>query len=166
VYDVQLVVAREDLLADWMSGDVWFLDDLCVVLDDVGETLAREYVMPQVPRLDAAGVGWVARTVVGAFIERQEQGVLAGQLRAELDLLIIDSEVRQAPPKLEQQLPRVAVTLVLLDRIVHRLVSQLILELKRCHRQAIDEQAQVQGQLCLVQAVPQLARDTEDVGVI
>jgi len=46
VYDVQLVVAREDLLADWMSGDVWFLDDLCVVLDDVGETLAREYVMP------------------------------------------------------------------------------------------------------------------------
>jgi len=74
--------------------------------------------------------------------------------------------VRQAPPKLEQQLPRVAVALVLLDRIVHRLVGQLILELKRCHRQAVDEQAQVQGQLCLVQTVPQLACDAEDVGVI
>ena len=56
-----------------------------------------------------------------------------------------------------------AVALVLLDSVVHRLLGQAVLQLEGGDRQAVDEQAQVQGKLGLVAAVAQLPGDAEAV---
>ena len=66
------------------------------------------------------------------------------QVRAQAHLLIVHREVDHAAPELEQQLPRVAVALVLLDRVLDRLLGEAVLQLERGDRQAVDEQAQVE----------------------
>ena len=68
------------------------------------------------------------------------------QLRAELHLVLVHRKVRQAAPQFEQPLPRVAVPLVLLHRVVHRLLRQAVLQFERRDRQPVDEQAKVQRQ--------------------
>jgi len=52
-----------------------------------------------------------------------------------------------------------------LDRVLDRLLGQPVLELERHHRESVDEQAEVQRELRLIPAVPQLTRDAEDVGL-
>ncbi len=57
-YHVELVVARKDLLALLLAGPlVLFLDDLGIVLQDVGQSLAGEDLFPQVIGLEPARVG-------------------------------------------------------------------------------------------------------------
>ena len=68
-----------------------------------------------------------------------------------------------AAAELEQQLARVAVALVLLDRVLDRLLGEAVLQLEGGDRQAVDEQAQVERAARLVPAVAQLARDAEAV---
>ena len=72
--------------------------------------------------------------------------------------------MHHAPAELKEQLLWVAVALVLLHCIVHGLFGQPVLQLERRHRQTVDEEAQVQGQLGLVFAVTQLPGDAEEVG--
>ena len=71
--------------------------------------------------------------------------------------------MRQAAAQLEELLARVAITLVLLHGVIHRLLGQAVLQLEGGDGQAVDEQAQVQGKLGLVAAVAQLPRDAEAV---
>ena len=59
--------------------------------------------------------------------------------RAELHPCVIDREMRDAAPELEQLLARIPVPLVLLDRILDRLLGQAVLELERRDRQTVDE---------------------------
>ena len=68
-----------------------------------------------------------------------------------------------AATELKQLLARVAVLLVLLDGVVHRLLGQAVLELEGEDRQAVDEQPDVQRPLGFVAAVAQLAGDGEAV---
>ena len=68
-----------------------------------------------------------------------------------------------AAPELEQPLAPVAVLAVLLHRVVRRLLGQAVLELEGEHRQAVDEQPDVQRPLGLVAAVAQLPADGEAV---
>ena len=82
---------------------------------------------------------------------------------AELHLLVVHGEVCQATARLEQLLAGVSVALVLLDRIIHRLLRQAVLQLKGGDGQAVDEQAQVQGKLGLILAVAELPRHAEPV---
>ena len=77
--------------------------------------------------------------------------------------MVVHREMRQAAAKLEELLARVAVALVLLHGVVHRLLGQAVLQLEGGDRQAVDEQAQVQGKLGLVPAVAQLPGDAEAV---
>ena len=49
---------------------------------------------------------------------------------AEPHLVVVDGEVDKAAAKLEELLPWVAVALVLLDRIIHRLLGQAVLQLE------------------------------------
>ena len=56
-----------------------------------------------------------------------------------------------------------AVALVLLDRVVHGLLGQAVLQLEGGDGQAVDEEAQVEGQGVLVAAVAQLPGDAEAV---
>ena len=76
---------------------------------------------------------------------------------------VIDGEVRHAAAELKQQLPRITVALVLLDRVLHRLFRQAVLELECRNRQAIDEQAEIERVHRLVGAIPQLPRHAKPI---
>ena len=60
----------------------------------------------------------------------------------------------------------IAVALVLLHGIFHRLFRQAILQLKRGNGQAVYKEAEVERKLGFVFAVAELASDTEKVGRI
>ena len=165
--DLELVKSRPYLLAAAASGPpVLGLDDLGVVLDDVGEAVAGEHLLPQVVGLQAVRVRRVARGVVPATVEGQEPRRFALQMGAEADLVVVDGEVDEAAPELEQFFLRVAVAPVLLNRVGHRLLGEAVLELEGGDGQAVDEEAEVEGKLGVVAAVAELARDAEPVQVV
>ena len=104
-YHVELVVARPDLRTSFPAGPlVLRLHDLGVVLEDVGHALPWQHLPPQVVDRQPVGIGWVARAVVPAAVERQESRRLAGETGAELNLALVHREVRDAAPELEQLL--------------------------------------------------------------
>ena len=164
-HHVELVVAGEDLLS-FLPARLFVLlfDDLGIVFQDIGQALRGEDPLPQVVGLEPIGVGRVARPVVPALVEGQEPGALALEVGAHAHLLVVDGKMHDAAAELEEQLPRVAVAAVLLDGVLHRLLGQVVLQLKGGDGQAVDEQAQVQGAPRLVAAVAQLAGDAEAVG--
>jgi hypothetical protein len=53
----------------------------------------------------------------------------------------------------------------LLHRVFHGLFGEAVLQLESSDGQAIDEEAKIERELCLVAAVFELARDAEQVGV-
>ena len=162
--DVELVVTGPDLRPLLPAGLlVLRLHHLGVVLQDVGEALARQHLAPQVVGLDAARVGRVAGAVVPAPVERQEPGRLPLKVRAELHLALVDGEVGHAAAEREQPLARVAISLVLLDRVGRRLLGQAVLQLEGEDRQPVDEEADVERPLRVVAAVAKLADNGEPV---
>ena len=76
--------------------------------------------------------------------------------------MVIHREVNDTPAKLKQRLARIAVAFVLLDGVIHRLLGQVVLQLKSDHRQTVDESTQIQRALVLSAEV-QLPRDAEAV---
>ena len=85
---------------------------------------------------------------------------------AEADLVVVDGEVDEAAPELEEFFVLVPVALVLLNRIGHRLLGEAVLELEGGDGQAVDEEAEIEGELPVVVAVPELARDAEPVQAV
>ena len=163
-HHVELVVARQDLHRLLLAGlRVLGLDDLGVVLEDVGQAVAGEDALPEVVGLEPVRVRRIAGAVVPALVERQEPRRLALQVRAEPHLVVVDGEVHDAAAELEELLARVAVALVLLDGVLDRLLGQAVLQLEGGDRQAVDEQAEVERELRLVAAVAELAGDAEAV---
>ena len=81
----------------------------------------------------------------------------------ELHLVVVHGEMGEAAAKLEQFLPGVAVPLVLLYGIVHRLLGEAVLQLEGGDGQAVHEQAQIQGKLGVVAAVAELPGHAEAV---
>ena len=125
--------------------------------------VAGEDALPEVVGLEAVRVGRIARAVVPALVEGQEPRGLALEVRAHPHLVVVHREVHHAAAELEQLLARVAVALVLLDRVLDRLLGQAVLQLEGGDGQAVDEEAQVERELRLVAAVAQLAGDAEAV---
>ena len=78
-------------------------------------------------------------------------------------LTLIQCEVHDTPPEFKQLFARVPVLSVLPDRIVHRLFGEAVFQLKREHRQPVNEQPYVQRPLRLVPAVAKLPRDGKAV---
>ena len=108
--DVELVIARPYLGPAPLPGlRIGGLDELGVVLKDVGQALPGERLAPQVLGHETVGIDRVARATVPSLVERQEPRRLARELRAEPHLLVVDREVRHAAAQLEQVLTRVAV---------------------------------------------------------
>ena len=143
-HHVELVVAGPYLLPLPVAGLVVpRLQKLGVVLDDVGEPAAGEDLLPQVVGLEAVRVRRIAGAVVPPPVEGQEPRRLGLKLRAEPHLVVVDGEMRQAAAELKELLPRIAVPLVLLDGVFHRLLGQAVLQLEGGDGQAVDEQAQV-----------------------
>ena len=163
-YDFELVVAGPDLLPlDSRGVPVLRLDDLGVVLDDVGEAVAGEHPLPQVVGLESVRVRWIPGTVVPAAVEWEEPRGLAFKFGAEAHLVVVYREMDEAASELKELLARVAVALVLLDRVLDRLLGEAVLELEGGDRQSVDEKAQVEGKLDVAAAVPELSSHAEAV---
>ena len=77
--------------------------------------------------------------------------------------MVVNGEVGQATAAFEEPLPGVAVPPVLLDSIFNRLLRQAVLQLEGGDGQTVDEQAQVEGELRVVVAVPELPGHAEAV---
>ena len=153
--DVQLMKSREHLIPLHLAGlRVLPLDDLGVVLDDVGQAERREDLLPQIVRLEPLCVRRIACPVVPALVERQEPGRLALELGAKLHLGVIHREMHHAPAEFEQFFARVAVALVLLDSVGDGLLGQAVLQFEGRDRQPVDEQRQIESMGRIVAAVP------------
>ena len=163
-HHIELLVAGPDLRPLFLAGLlVLRLHYLGVVLQDVAQALARQHLAPQVTGLDATRVGRIAGAVVPAPVERQKPGRLPLEVRAEAHIALVDGEVRHATAQLEQLFARIAVPLVLLNRIGHRLLGQAVLQLEGKDRQAVNEQGDIKRTLRLVTAVAKLPDDSEAV---
>ena len=137
--------------------------NLSVVLQNVGEALPGEDFAPQILRPEAVQIGRVAGPALPAAVEGQEPRGLALEVGAEVDLVLIDREVRHAATEPEERLARAPVLLVLPDGIVDGLLGEAVLELEGEDRKAVDEQPDVQRALRVVPAVAKLARHGEAV---
>ncbi len=165
MHHIELVVAGEDLLISLATGAiVLFLHHLGIVLQDVGQSFWREDILPQVVGLDAVRVGRIACAVVVAFVEGQEPGVVAFEVSAHLYGLVVHGEVHCAAAELEEKLSWISIPFVLLHCVLNGLFGQAVLQLEGGHRQAVYEQAKVEGALSLVFAVVQLPGNAEDIG--
>ena len=162
--EVELVVAWPDLLALLLAGArVALLDDLRVVLEDVGETSGRECFLPEIVRLKPVRVGRVPGPVVVSLVERQEPRRLPLQVGAHAHLAVIHGKVHGAAAKLEQSFTRIAIALVLLDGVGDGLFSERVLELEGGDGEPVDKQPQVERASSLVTAVRELPRDGEPI---
>ena len=166
---VQLVVAGKDDRADLAL--VVPLGDQ-IPLQDLEPALALPDLLPQVGRGIAAFDGLIARTAVIAPIEGKEPRLGARQAGGHLDLALADREVHQSSAREGQEgLAHASLRLgmpiksVLVDGITHAL-GEVGLQLGRRHRDAIEEQHDVQGILGLVRGMADLADHPKAVGVV
>ena len=163
-HHVELVVAGPDLDSRLPAGFlVPGFHHLSVVLQEVRQALAGQHFAPQIAGLDAARVGRIARPVVPAAVEGQEPRRLAPEMGAETHLRLVHREMGDAAAKLEQLLARVAILPVLPDRVVHRLLGEVVLHLEGDDRQAVDEERDVERPLRLVSTVAKLPGHDEAV---
>ena len=138
---IQLVIARPNLLASLPARLVVnFLHVLRVVLNDLDQSIRGQHFAPQIVRLQSIRVRRIARAIIPAFVERQEPRRFSLQLRAKLDLVLIQREMHQTSPQRKQRFPRITGLLVLLHRVSNRLLRQTVLQLERGYRQTVDEQ--------------------------
>ena len=136
---------------------------LGVVLQDVGQALPGEDFAPQILRPEAVQVGRIAGPAQPTAVEGQEPRSLPLEVGAEVDLVLVDREVRHAAAEPKELLARAPVPLVLPNGVVHRLLGEAILELEGEDGEAVDEQPDVQRALGVVTAVAKLAGHAEPV---
>ena len=127
----QLVVPGPDLLLPNLLG---------VVLNDVREAPRCQGLLPEVVGPESLRVGRVASAPVVALVEGQEDRLQAGEFGTEPDPVLVDGHVGGAAPCPEQVLPGVAGRSVLLNRILHRLLGEAVLELEGQNGEPVDEQ--------------------------
>jgi len=164
--DLELLVARkiERFLA--LPGLVFFHRELGVVLDDVGEAVAGEDLLPEVGALVAVGIHRIAFALaVGeSLVEGNEVGRFAIHLRRHPHFIRIHGEVDEAALELEQGLLRVAVVAVLLPGVVDVLACPRVLEFQRRERQTVEENHHV-DRLLIHRGKVNLPRDGKHVAL-
>ena len=148
------------------SGLVLLLDLVDELAHQVEHTVARPGLLPEIGGGVAVlcrGHGRIAGAAEAAPVEGQEASLRPGQVGGDVDQLGVDREVREAPAVGEQRLARVAVGLVLPDRVLDGLAGERVLELGGEDGDAVEEQHHVEA-LLVPGAVPDLAGDREEVG--
>ena len=69
-HHAELMVTGPDLTTFFSPSPlIFFLNNLCVVLKDVGEPCRSKQLFPEIIALDAVRVGRVARTIMITFVE-------------------------------------------------------------------------------------------------
>ena len=151
---VELVIAGKDEAAELLLV-VALADE--VTAEDLQPAVALPHFLPQVVGGEAEGVGCVAGPARITAVEGQEVRRRAGQARAHHHFGLADGEMHQrAAGEGQQRLDqpalgrRVAIEAILVNGITHAL-GEVRLQLGGGHRNAIDEQHQVERILGIVQ---------------
>ena len=87
----------------------------------------------------------------------------AGQFGAETYPVLVDGHVGGAASGSEEVIPGIAGRSVLLNRVLYRLLGEVVLELEGDERQAVDEKYQVEGEARVLGAVVDLPGHGEAV---
>ena len=112
--------------------------------EDVHPGVAGPHLLPQVAGAVPVGIRRVAGTEVMAPVERQEPGLPAGEAGGHRHRGRIDREVHHAHPA-ESPVGVGAIRAVLGDCVLDGLTGQRVLQLRRRHRNPVDEQTQIDG---------------------
>ena len=167
---VELVVAREDHRLDLHLAAVVVASLLGLQMDEPGKHVEQavpgEHLLPEVGRPVAAAlrVGRVPGAPVTPLVEGKELGGVPGQPRGHANPLGVYGEVHERTAlELEDRLPRIAVAPVLLDRILHRLPGERVLQLHRGDGDAVQTQRQVE-RLLRAGRETKLSRKPEPIG--
>lgn len=163
--NIELVITREDL--NRFLGFGLFIfggDDLGEIFDDSGEALTGEDSFPEIIGFEAVRVRRVAGAVVPTLVKGQKPGGFTLEVSTHAHFVIIDGEMNDTAPELEELFARVTVAFVLFDGIGDGLLGEAVFELKGGNRQAVDEETQVESELGFIAAVAQLAGDGKAVG--
>ena len=147
-----------------MPVAVLLVDDLGVVLDDVGEALAGEHLFPEVGGLQPVRVGRVAAPSFQPLLKGRNQDALPRQLGAHLDLLSSTAKWTMQRFGWKSSSRGSRSRLVLRDGVGDRLLGEAVLQLEGGDRQPVDEEDEIERAGRLVRAVAELAGDAEDVG--
>ena len=147
---IELLIARKDQeptpgLAAFVVLVLHLVDEPA---DQVEDAVARPDPLPEV----VGGVArpgrrhrGVARATVATPVERQKAGLLPGELRRHEDQLGVDGEVRQAAAIGQERLPRVALVLVLPDRVLDVLARERVLQLGGEDREPVEKEREVEA---------------------
>ena len=158
------MIARPDLRLRLAPGlHIGRFHQQGIILNNIGQTLPRQNLLPQIIGLETIGIDRITRTVIPTLIKRQKPGRLALEMRTKHHLVFIHSKMRQTATNAEKFLPRIAVAFVLLNRICHRLFGQTIFQLKSRHGQTIDKQREVEREPLIGIAIRQLARNRKAI---
>ena len=104
---------------------IFRFNELRVVFEDVREPVGSEKSLPEVVTLESVWIRRIPGAVVPALIERKEPGRLRLEMRAKAHLGFVYGEVSYTSAKLENEFAGIAVPLVLLHRVGHRLLSKV-----------------------------------------
>ena len=132
---------------------------------EVEHAVARPRLLPEIGGGVAGpgrGDGGIAGPAEPAPVEGEEASLAAGEVGRDVDQLRVYGEMGETPAVGEERLARVAVRLVLPDRVLDGLSGQRILELGREDGNAVQEEHEVEAPL-VPDAVSDLTGDGEEV---
>ena len=164
---VELLVAREDekAPAGLPALLVLLLDFVDELAHQVEHAVARPGLFPEIGggvALLRGRYGRVASAAELALVEGQKARPRAREVRRDVHEVRVRREVREAAAVGEQRLARVAVALVLADRVLDVLAGERVLEFGGEDRDAVQEQHEVEA-LLVLRAVVDLANGGEQV---
>ncbi|MBV6522209.1 MAG: hypothetical protein MNPFHGCM_02355 [Gemmatimonadaceae bacterium] len=132
---------------------------------EVEHAVARPGLLPEIGRgvaLPRGRHGRVAGAAELALVEGQEARPRAREARRHVDEIRVDGEVREAAAIGQERLARVAVGLVLPDRVLDVLPGERVLEFGGKDRHPVQEEHEVEA-LLVLRAVAELAHHGEEV---
>ena len=164
---VELLVTGEDEEAPTGLASllVLFLDLVDELAHEVEHAVARPGLFPEIGggvARPGRGYGRIAGPAEPAPIEGKEAGLAAREVSRDVDQLRVDGEMGETPTVGEERFARIAIGLVLPDRVLDGLPGQRILELGREDGNAVQEEHEIEAILVLA-AVPDLTGDCEEV---
>ena len=163
-HTVQLMIPGPDLLDGLFPGVRVFLrHHLGIIFNDPGQFFPGQDVLPQVIGHYALRVGRIPGPILVPFVEGQEPAVFPLEFRAEHNGLVVQGKMHHTALERKEQVPGIPVFLVLCHRISRILPGKVVLQFQGDHRQPVDEQAQIQGQLPPIHGIPQLPGNAENV---
>ncbi len=83
------------------------------VLNDIGQAVTGQYLIPQVGGFMSVGTGWVSFAVVVSQIEGQEIGSVTVETGEHIDFVRVGGKVYDATTKVEEGLRDITVVLIL-----------------------------------------------------